>query len=65
MLVVEQCEIAGQRPVSTQRPKSADAQGRTARLSARIDQGSSRQILAISNPYRELDWKLPIRGTNR
>jgi hypothetical protein len=30
-VVVGQCEIAGQRPVTTQRPKLADAQGRTVR----------------------------------
>src|SRR5712692_2998799 len=31
-VVLAQREIAGQRPVATQRPKPADAQGRTVRL---------------------------------
>jgi hypothetical protein len=72
VLVVGQCEIAGQRPVPTQRPKSADAQGRTVRPRVQIPgpptisqysesampEVVSRQLQAAGSQNFAEQWKL-------
>jgi hypothetical protein len=55
---VGQCEIAGQRPLATQRPEPADAQGRTVRLGVQIPGPD----ICIQNRRLQRLWVASYRG---